>query len=133
LFGCIRSLLQTALTIIRKLISTGQEATPNDDNDAQMSNNEPNPFPAHNPTHAQVPTLALCDDRLKKLNIGFWTSVPIPSSLAAKVVSLYLETDHPLLGPFDPDMFLADLVECKTNYCSGMLVSAIMYWGCVGD
>ncbi|KAG8671404.1 hypothetical protein FPOAC2_04740 [Fusarium poae] len=117
-------------SILKKLISTGQEATPNDDNDAQMSNNEPNPFPAHNPTHAQVPTLALCDDRLKKLNIGFWTSVPIPSSLAAKVVSLYLETDHPLLGPFDPDMFLADLVECKTNYCSGMLVSAIMYWGC---
>jgi hypothetical protein len=119
--------------ILKKLLSAGQKAMPDGDNDAQMSNNEPNPFPAHNPTHAQVPDLTLCDERLKTLDIGFWTSVPIPSDLAAKVISLYLETDHPLLGPFDPDLFLADLVDCRTNHCSEILVSAIMYWGCVSD
>lgn len=96
-----------------------------------MSNNEPNPFPARDPERPDVPVPKLCDERLKKLNIGFWTSVDIPSDAAAKVISLYLETDHPLIGPFDPDLFLADLVDCRTDHCSEILVSAIMYWGCV--
>jgi hypothetical protein len=133
LLGHVASFLQSTLTIIRKIFNAGQKATADGDNDAPMSNTEPNPFLAHNSTHAEAPVLTLCDERLKKLNIGFWTSVPIPSDLAAKIVSLYLETDHPLLGPFDPDLFLADLVDCRTNHCSEILVSAIMYWGCVSD
>lgn len=96
-----------------------------------MTNSDPNPFPAHDPTQSLAPALSPCDERLEELNIGFWTSVPIASDLAAKVISLYLETDHSLLGPFDPTLFMEDLVHCRTNYCSKLLVSTIMYWSCV--
>ncbi|KAH7265046.1 uncharacterized protein BKA55DRAFT_660600 [Fusarium redolens] len=92
--------------------------------------NDPNPFPAHDPARSLAPTLSPCDERLEELNIGFWTSVPVASDLAAKVISLYLETDHPLLGPFDPTLFVEDLIHCRTNYCSKLLVSTVMYWGC---
>jgi hypothetical protein len=58
--------------------------------------------------------------------------VPIPADLAAKIILLYLETDHPLLGTFDPDLFVNDLINCETRFCSRFLLSAVMYWGCVG-
>lgn len=72
-----------------------------------------------------------CDCRLQQLDIGFWTSILIPNDLAARVISLYLETDHPLLGTFEPDLFVSDLVNCRFDFCSRFLVNAVLYWGCV--
>lgn len=74
---------------------------------------------------------ALCDPRLAKLDITGWTKVPITSTLAAHAISLYLKTDHPLLGFLDPDLFISDLTDGKTEYCSSLLVSSLLYWACV--
>lgn len=68
------------------------------------------------------------DPRLSRLNIHLWTKVPISSELAARTITLYLETDHPLLGFFEPDLFLSDLIEGKTKYCSSLLVNSLLYW-----
>lgn len=76
-------------------------------------------------------TVALCDPRLSKLNIAEWTKVPITSEVAAHAISLYLETDHPLLGFFEPDLFIADLIDGRTEYCSSLLVNSLLYWACV--
>ncbi|KAK6214358.1 Sodium- and chloride-dependent GABA transporter 1 [Pestalotiopsis sp. IQ-011] len=73
----------------------------------------------------------LCDERLNDLDISFWTPVPIPNGLAAKVISLYLVTDHPLLGIFEPGQFIADLVNHKQISCSSFLVNTLLYWGCM--
>ncbi|EGU71754.1 hypothetical protein FOXB_17737 [Fusarium oxysporum f. sp. conglutinans Fo5176] len=62
--------------------------------------------------------------------MSFWTSVSISDHVAAKIISLYLETDHPLLGIFEPDLFVDDLASCRLRHCSPLLVSAIMYWSC---
>ncbi|OTB08659.1 hypothetical protein M426DRAFT_159274 [Hypoxylon sp. CI-4A] len=70
------------------------------------------------------------DKRLQSLDIGFWTDVSVPNDFAARVVSLYLMTDHPLLGLFDPDHFVADLVGQRYDFCSRFLVSSLMYLGC---
>ncbi|KAK7915322.1 hypothetical protein PG985_013025 [Apiospora marii] len=72
----------------------------------------------------------LCDARLKSLRIRHWTHVPIPDEAAARVVSMYLETDHPLLGMFDPDRFICDLVGQHQKSCSALVVNALLYWGC---
>lgn len=82
--------------------------------------------------HLRKPGARFCDERLSALDITFWTNVPIPSELAARVISLYLETDHPLLGTFDPDQFVFDLVSHQPLSCSPLLVSALLFWGCVG-
>ena len=125
---------QLWLTFNRKFFSASRtSSTTQNDENTPMTNSDPNPFPAHDPTQSLAPALSPCDERLEELDIGFWTSVPIASDLAAKAISLYLETDHPLLGPFDPTLFMEDLVHCRTNYCSKLLVSAIMYWSCVSD
>ncbi|KAL7933902.1 N-terminal fungal transcription regulatory domain-containing protein [Trichoderma chlorosporum] len=73
---------------------------------------------------------SLCDSRLYQLNISHWTNIPISNEAAARAISLYLETDHPLLGYFDPDLFVSDLIDLKHDYCSPMLVNALLYWAC---
>lgn len=71
------------------------------------------------------------DSRLSLLNIRFWSRINITNELAATLLSLYLETDHLNLGLFDYDLFLTDLVEHRSRYCSELLVSSILSWACV--
>lgn len=74
----------------------------------------------------------LCDPRLQELNINRWTNVNIDNYMAAKCISLYLETDHPLLGHFDPELFVSHLTAGQGEFCSSLLVNALLYWACVG-
>jgi hypothetical protein len=80
-------------------------------------------------TQAALPEL--CDPRLENLDIRLWTTVPTTNTTAARCISLYLETDHPLLGHFDPELFVSDLVSGRKEYCSSLLVNALLYWACV--
>ncbi|KAK8071514.1 hypothetical protein PG996_004862 [Apiospora saccharicola] len=89
---------------------------------AQQSSSKTNHSPRWND--------GLCDARLKSLRIRHWTNVPIPNEAAARVISMYLETDHPLLGMFDPDRFIFDLVGQHQQSCSALVVNALLYWGC---
>ena len=73
----------------------------------------------------------LCDDRLNNLVIGYWTKVPITDALAARLISMYLETEHPFWGLFDPDLFVTDLVEHRLRFCSPLLASALLVRACV--
>ncbi|POR36619.1 N-terminal fungal transcription regulatory domain-containing protein [Tolypocladium paradoxum] len=72
----------------------------------------------------------LCDSRLSLLNIRHWTTVDISDDVAARCISLYLETDHPLLGHFDPELFVLHLTTQRHEYCSSLLVNALLCWAC---
>ena len=72
-----------------------------------------------------------CDERLRHLDITPWTSVPVSNEFAADVISLFLETDHPIQGLFDADLFLNDLVNSLHRFCSRLLVSSLLFVGCV--
>lgn len=74
-----------------------------------------------------------CDARLQLLEISNWTSAPVSNALAATLISLYLKVDHPTLGLFDDDLFLADLIRNRPRYCSRLLVSSILVWACVSS
>ena len=84
-------------------------------------------------TNKDTSTPKLCDERLLQLDIAFWTRIPIESRRAAYVISLYLETDHPLLGSFDPEAFIEDLVQCRKARCSSFLVNILLFSGCVSQ
>jgi len=72
-----------------------------------------------------------CDSRLESLNIGYWSKVPVSDEVAASLISFYIQTDHNILGLFDADLFLQDLIECRQRFCSPFLVSAILSYACV--
>ncbi|KAK8091857.1 hypothetical protein PG997_002218 [Apiospora hydei] len=70
------------------------------------------------------------DERLSRLQIDYWTSVPISNDFAATVISVYLEVDHPFYAFFDADHFLSDLVSLEITFCSPFLVSSLLSHAC---
>jgi hypothetical protein len=76
-----------------------------------------NKSPEEEPLLGRMSRKSLCDSRLEKLDISYRTGVSIGDTVAAEAISTYLEIDHPLLGFFDPDSFLATLTNPDTNSC----------------
>ena len=79
----------------------------------------------------QIPSY--CDDRLTYLEIDYWTKVPLSNVFAASAISMYLENDHPILGFFDADLVLTDLINQQLTFCSAFLVSSLLYLACVSE
>ncbi|KAF2723687.1 hypothetical protein K431DRAFT_325169 [Polychaeton citri CBS 116435] len=69
-----------------------------------------------------------CESRLSSLKIGFWTTVKIANELAASLISLYLQIEHPVYGFFDSELFIQDLLAHEVRYCSPLLVNSILFW-----
>lgn len=80
---------------------------------------------ASDPEETSKPRL-LCDPRLQRLDISYWTDVLIASDHAAAAISHYLQTDHPTMALFDAGLFVGDLVSKRTGYCSQFLVNALL-------
>jgi hypothetical protein len=72
-----------------------------------------------------------CDPRLYYLQTSKWVRTPINDNHAASAMSRHLSTDHPVLGHFDADLFLTDLVEGRPRFCSPFLVGAFLCLTCV--
>ncbi|KAI0098541.1 hypothetical protein GGR51DRAFT_552531 [Nemania sp. FL0031] len=71
-----------------------------------------------------------CDNRLSNLQADVWSDVLVPNEFIARAISLYINTDHPLLGLFDTDLFITDLVGGQTRFCSRFLFHSLMYLAC---
>jgi hypothetical protein len=87
---------------------------------------------ANTPTSIQQPPAeSYWALRLREAHFSDWTDVPITNDEAIRVASLYLEIDHPLLGLFDADLFVQDLVSGRSRFCSRFLVEAFLSWAFV--
>jgi hypothetical protein len=71
------------------------------------------------------------DLRLRKVHFSRWTTVPIEDSDARRLMAHYLETDHPILGLFDAELFLDGLSTYSHTFCSDFLVNSVLFWSCV--
>lgn len=83
------------------------------------------------PVAGPIPDRQYVDSRLNRLNMSYWTRIPVSDEFAACVLSHYFETYHPVIGCFDADLFLSDLVDQKVDTCSAFLLSALMSLACV--
>ncbi|EWG41373.1 hypothetical protein FVEG_15285 [Fusarium verticillioides 7600] len=63
--------------------------------------------------------------------ISHRTSVPISNQFAAEAIALYLNTNQPWWAYFDTDLFLYELANAETNFCSSILVNALLAWATV--
>jgi hypothetical protein len=72
-------------------------------------------------------------DLLLKVDIKCWTELPIPNDVAIRVIALYLNNDYPVLPVFNADLFLRDLSQNRSYFCSRLLVSALLGWACVSQ
>lgn len=110
------------------------------------TNSEPKQLPTEQLSGRQSPPIAKatsiggpmqppqhCDARLQHLEISYWTQVPIGNELAAQAISAYLENEHALVGFFDADLFIADLVNHRQEHCSSFLASSLLSLTCVSS
>lgn len=65
-------------------------------------------------------------DRLCELQIQLWTDIPITNGYAAAALRMYLETEHPVIARFESTLFIRDLIEGRGEYCSYLLVHALL-------
>ncbi|KAM0267911.1 hypothetical protein ACHAPA_005509 [Fusarium lateritium] len=66
--------------------------------------------------------------RLSHKSIRRWTRISISDQHAAKAISLYLKMNQPWWSFFDTDLFLDDFASGKTDFCSQLLVNALLAW-----
>lgn len=97
----------------------------------QSSVNAPSRGPSDFISTVLNPAPRYYDDRLARLRIGFWTAVRITDDMAAAALSHYFEVEHLVLGLFDADLFIDDLVNQRIDYCSPFLVSAVLTFALV--
>jgi hypothetical protein len=81
----------------------------------------------------QIPYHAaeVIDARLQSVNVRTWTRVSVSNTKFAKLLSLYLQFEYPIFPFFQKDIFLDDLVAGEQNFCSSLLVNAILATACV--
>lgn len=70
-------------------------------------------------------------DHVNDVDFGYWTKVAIGHDDAVQLVLHYLETDHPILGLFDAELFLRSLNSRTGPFCSEFLVNSLLFWACV--
>lgn len=73
------------------------------------------------------------ESQFENLNISFWTTVSISNKDAAAIIIMYLNTDHPVMGLFDFDLFVNDLVNCQFNHCSSFLLTSLLAFASVSS
>ncbi|KAK3898034.1 nitrogen assimilation transcription factor nirA [Staphylotrichum tortipilum] len=66
------------------------------------------------------------DPRLSSVRAATWTSVTSDDALVAKLLGIYFQHEYPRTPPFQKDLFLDDLVQGNTTFCSPLLVNAIL-------
>ena len=91
----------------------------------------PNVLPKF-PNAEQDSDSRLVDRRLLNVKIRYWTTVAISDSLAAELLSKFVEIEIPVYGFFEPDLFVKDLVSQDTRFCSSLLVNVVLFWASVG-
>lgn len=97
-----------------------------------------NPVPTVNPQtimykNTDSRARGLVDARLAHVNIRRWTNIHISNQLAAEAISLYLRVNQPWWSFFDTDLFINDLVSGQTDFCSQLLVNAVLAWATVSS
>jgi hypothetical protein len=78
-----------------------------------------------------VRIMDLVDARLIHVVIRRWTHVGISDQHAVEAISLYLRMNQPWWAFLDRELFFDDLVSGYTDFCSHILVNALLAWSTV--
>lgn len=99
----------------------------------QISSRSPFIFNVIDPIDVSTEALPAryADARLERIRIQYWTEIPIQDDVAARIINIYLVNETSWWGDFDVDLFLDDLINFRTRFCSRLLVHALLAWSSV--
>ncbi|KAM0215659.1 hypothetical protein ACHAPQ_011776 [Fusarium lateritium] len=75
----------------------------------------------------------LVDPRLNTTEVKRWTSVTDDGELLNKLLQIYFLTEYTWYPAFQKDYFLEDMAAGRKQYCSSLLVNAILASACHGN
>lgn len=88
------------------------------------------------PESLPEPQLQYSNPRLAQLDIGLWTTVPVSNAHAVRAISSFLELEHPVGSVFrstaGPSLFVRDLLDFQSEYCSDLMVHALLAYASQG-
>lgn len=68
----------------------------------------------------------IIEPRLDKIKASRWTDITSSDDLVRRLLAAYLQYDMPYNTPFHVDHFLDDMVAGRENYCTPLLVNAVL-------
>ncbi len=75
----------------------------------------------------------IADDRLESIRVSTWTSVISDNQLFANLLNAYFMYAYQAFPAFNKDLFLDDMVTGQTQFCSRLLVNAVLAHACVSS
>jgi hypothetical protein len=89
------------------------------------------PQPTRNPAH-EMPFHAaeLYDPMIEHVNVSMWTSVISDNGLSQRLLRSFFLHAYSESFPFHKDLFLSDMVNGSTDFCSPLLVNVVMAYAC---
>lgn len=76
-------------------------------------------------------TAQIIDPRFGKMRASKWTAVISDDNLFQKLIHAYFLHEYTTYPNFDKDLFLDDLVDGRTRFCSSLMVNTILASACV--
>lgn len=82
----------------------------------------------------QVPYHAaeIADPHLEAVRAKKWTAIIDDDKILMRLVQTYLLKEYPFFPAFQKDYFLQDMLSGRKQYCSSLLVHAVLASACVG-
>jgi hypothetical protein len=93
-----------------------------------------NELPTKDPVIYQAPyhTAQMVDPRLNNIKAKRWTTITDDDELCNRLLQIYFLTVHTWYPAFQKDYFLEDMAAGRKQYCSSLLVNAVLASACVG-
>lgn len=76
-------------------------------------------------------TAIIVDPRLDAVKPSQWTNVSNDDDFLRSLLKLYFLYEHLFLNCFHKDLFLDDMLSGETEFCSSLLVNAVLALACV--
>jgi hypothetical protein len=73
----------------------------------------------------------VCKDVLFRVPAQPWTTVTKSNLIVSHLISLFFTWAHPILNVCTRNLFLKDMAEVRYDYCSPLLVNAILSYASV--
>src|SRR5690242_20540949 len=83
--------------------------------------------PYMKPSHAAE----VVEPILDRVHARQWTNIISDDGLFRRLITIYLSHQHATFFWFNKELFLADLVARRTQFCSSLLVNAVLAAACV--
>lgn len=88
----------------------------------------------NNPASPYIKPYAACklvDPRLHNIKPSAWTNVSSDDAFLRAALELYFQYEYHFFSGFHRDLFLDDMLSGSEQYCSSLLVNAVLALACV--